>query len=226
MSLGTGIFSTAVLLSIVILFVVTKDRWSWKRITIWISSIAALLVVIGIVIGKYSDVLLDRPQPFTELGGIKLGASQADVKFMKGLPDAQCTDSEEKDWTLWAYKLTTESEGTPSWLVVTFKEGIGVWTVWIRSDNQTFTNAPMLDHINKWSSIEDIEKRFGPASTVHPSEDQLSRTYAYRKYNLKVDFEKGKLQDYRIYHPKQPDISDWSKTSKRTCTNKDGTDAT
>jgi hypothetical protein len=226
MSLGTGIFSAAVLLSIVILFVVTKDRWKWKRIVIGLFSVAVLLVIGAVVVGKWGEQIFDRPKPFTELGGIKLGASQADVKFLKGLPDAQCTDTEEKDWLLWAYRITADTGTTPTFLVVTFKEGVGVWTVWVRSDNQAFTDAPMLDHINKWSTIEDIDKRFGPPSSVRPSEDQLSRTYAYRKYNLKVDFEKGKLQDYRIYNPKQPEISDFSKTSKRVCKNKDGTDAT
>jgi hypothetical protein len=229
MTLGTGVFLSSILVSLVFLYSSTKDRWNWRKGVKRIGIGLTVLTCLGVATYFSWDPLqsiADRPKPFRELGGITLGASQADVKFLKGLPDVSCTDSVEKDWSLWAYKLTSEADTVPSWLVVTFMETHGAWTIYIRSDDASFRNAPELEHVNKYESLESIDKRFGPSSSVIPSEDGLSRTYAYRRYNLRVDFAKGQVTRYGIYyHPNKPDVVPLAPGSKRACIDKQGKDA-
>jgi len=229
MTLGTGIFLSVVVISIVMLFFITKDRWNWwkgfKRFAI------ALLVLICVGVAIYFawepiQTLVDRPKPFQELGGVKLGSSQADVKFLKGIPDTTCTDSATKDWSLWGYKLTADDK-SPTWQVITFKETHGVWSIYIGSPDNKFNQAPELDHVSQYSTWEAIDKRFGPASAVEPSEDGLSRMYAYHRYNLRVEFAQGHLTSYGIfYHPGDSDLSAFAPGSKRVCVNKDDKPAT
>jgi hypothetical protein len=226
MTLGTGIFLSAVVISIVMLFSITKDRWSWrkgfKRIGI------ALLVLICVGVAIYFawapiQAFVDRPKPFQELGGVKVGASQDDVKFLKGLPDAACTISTLKDWSLWAYRLTTAEDKSPTWLIVTFMGAHGAWSIYIRSDDAEFNQAPVLEHVDKFETVESINKRFGPATEIRPSDDGLSREYAFRRYNLRVAFTQGHVSNYGIfYHPNAPDMSPIAPDSKQTCVDKEG----
>ncbi len=53
MSIGTSIFLSVVLLSVVLLFITTKDRWNWKKIFLFFSSggiIARLLKYFGVLV--------------------------------------------------------------------------------------------------------------------------------------------------------------------------------
>jgi hypothetical protein len=109
-----------------------------------------------------------------------------------------------------------------SFLVVTFNGTYGAWSIYIGSPDAMFNKAPELDHVNKYATLESIDKRFGPASTIKPSDDGLSRDYAYRRYNLRVEFAQGQMTNYGIfYHPGQPDLSPFAPGSKRVCVNKD-----
>lgn len=36
MTLGTGLFLSALILSLVILYSVTRDRWNWRRLVFWV----------------------------------------------------------------------------------------------------------------------------------------------------------------------------------------------
>jgi hypothetical protein len=108
--------------------------------------------------------------------------------------------------------------------MVSFMGAYAVWSIYVRSDNGSFTNAPALDHVDQSSSMESINKRLGPASTITPSDDQLSRNFAYRRYTLRVSFAQGTVKDYGIYHPKRMDFTPWAPGSKRVCVDMEGKD--
>lgn len=75
MPLGTGLFLSALVLSLVILYAVTKDRWNWRRIALWstIGPLTAVLVISAVVylVGWWED----RPKPLESFYGIALRAS-------------------------------------------------------------------------------------------------------------------------------------------------------
>lgn len=91
MTLGTGVFLSSALLGFILLFVVTKDRWNWRKIGI---RLGILVIVIPAAIVGYLYLSDDVSRTFyrltaskqTELWGIKLGSSKADVLFLKGKP--------------------------------------------------------------------------------------------------------------------------------------------
>jgi hypothetical protein len=63
---------------------VIVDRWKWKRIVKWAVGLPVLLALIGAG-GFWAYFRYDeRPKPQTEFGGLKLGATEADVKFIRG----------------------------------------------------------------------------------------------------------------------------------------------
>ena len=98
MSLGTAIFLSAVLLSIVALFIATKDRWNWKKLVGWLFGVAAAVpIVAGVGFYVYSYIA-ELPKAQLSFCDIPLGATESDVKFLKGAP----TEVQEQDH--WIYK--------------------------------------------------------------------------------------------------------------------------
>ena len=219
--MGTGVFMAALLLSSVALFGITRDRWNWakvaKRIGIGAASLATALAVAYFSWGAIGH-FVHRPKPLQEFDGIKLGASESDVKFLRGTPDITCADPSDSKWRAWAYKLGSKDDiRVGPYFVVSFMDPDGAWSIRVTSIGGTTAILPNLDQVNEFSSLESIESRFGPPSTVNPSDDQLSRDYMFRAYNLRVTFAQGSITDYGIYHSKQPEISRPARDSKRFC---------
>src|SRR5215471_21450216 len=102
MSLGTSIFLSSLVLAFVALFIATKDRWSWKKIILWPF---AGLILIASGSWVYSTIEA-RPKIQTSFWDIPLGATEGDVKFLKGAPDAM---SKTKDKDTWEYVFKSGS---------------------------------------------------------------------------------------------------------------------
>jgi hypothetical protein len=89
MSIGLAIFLASVLLILVMLYGITKDRWRWRRIAklcalILITPVALTGAVIG---GLYVWRQLPATiYPQTEYAGLRLGISPDEVIYIKGYP--------------------------------------------------------------------------------------------------------------------------------------------
>jgi hypothetical protein len=89
MDLGTGIFLSTLVMAVVALYGITKDRWNWRRFAKRAALACLGLVLVGIVAGGgmylYSliPVAVSRQ---TEYAGVRLGMSQDEVRYIKGLP--------------------------------------------------------------------------------------------------------------------------------------------
>ena len=105
MTIGDGMFLSAIVLSLAALFVATKDRWNWTRIAKWglVLPLAGVLMIgVGVYLyGRWED----RPTQQTSFGDIALAASKADVKFARGEP-ASTNDPDR-----WSYTAGSGSAG-------------------------------------------------------------------------------------------------------------------
>jgi protein-S-isoprenylcysteine O-methyltransferase Ste14 len=87
MSVGLGIFLSSLVLSIVVLYGFTKDRWNWPKIArrtgLGVLTVAAL--VIGIWAGIYFwNQLPASLRTQTEYAGLRIGMAQDEVMYIKG----------------------------------------------------------------------------------------------------------------------------------------------
>jgi len=86
MELGTGIFVSSLFLGTVALFLFTKDRWNWKKVSLYVFGLPFTVILIGgggyYVYYQYEQ----RPTAQTEYMGLKLGMSKEDVLARWGLP--------------------------------------------------------------------------------------------------------------------------------------------
>ncbi len=186
MSVGTGIFLSAIFLGLILLYIYTRDRWRWRRIILWPLGFFLLAGTIG-GIWFYADQVIDRrPQKITEFWGIKLGASRADVLFLKGEPSAKRSNNN------WSYKPYSSLSD--------------VYTVYFKEDRVssilfTGTGGPTVRGLDVYASPDQMNLRFGPAPDISRSKDDLYRSYSFPTYNLALIYGRGKLDSYGLYDP-------------------------
>jgi hypothetical protein len=202
MTLGTSIFLSAVILSVVILFTMTKDRWNWKRIARWavFFSLGLVVIVLLTVAGRHLySMIEERPKPQTEFFGIPLQATVADVKFAAGEP----TIKEGEDY--WIYqKMSYFSKKIAAEYLVDFENG-RVWFILYRSykDNNYGTVHPRLLGFTFGSSYQEVIKKLGKPSSISNSSDDLEKTYSYDKLNVFFAFRQSAVYAYGIFNPQE-----------------------
>lgn len=185
MELGTGIFLSAILLGLVWLYVATKDRWNWKKVILWPMAILFGIVVTGSAGFYVNDWIESRPHKETGFWGIELGASRADVKFIKGDTPYESDDPER-----WVYKTDDNI-----YYFVSFKDG-RVRDI-MAADLKGYT--PKLQGIGSYSSFEDVVEKFGQPSDVSSSKDGLRRWFSFAKFNVGVAMEKNVVEAIAVY---------------------------
>lgn len=179
MTIGTGIFLAALVLSLTYLFVATKDRWRWKRLIV--GSIGALAAVVALAGGGLwgYNAWQDRVRPIDEINEIRLGMSKEDLVFFKGRP------SKEVDGD-WIYQDQSERVA----YTVSFKEG-GVESIMAIGDRHYL---PTFFGISSFSSTRDLERRLGPPDYVSASTDGTSRMLHYKALNLTFGYGRDQLE--------------------------------
>lgn len=190
MSLGDGIFLGALFLGLVLLYIATKDRWKWKAIfRRGAFVIVGAIAVIGLgafAYFKYSN----WPEAATGLGGVRIGASPADVKFSKGEPSKirsiTLTDPDGKshDEPLWIY------EGEHTYYVIYF--GKGSVTRILAGGDRLY--LPSIKGVSTYDSIESLISKLGEPSHVSRSKSDLERIYSFAKYNVAFTYSKGEME--------------------------------
>ena len=105
MTLGMGIFLSTLMLSAVIIYALTINRWDWRKI-IFRGFISVGVAVILSAIAVAVFILKDRFLPLAiqkEYAGVQLGMTMDEVKYAIGYPDAVLepnveTEGEMKGW--------------------------------------------------------------------------------------------------------------------------------
>lgn len=101
MSIGTGIFLSSLLLAIVILYGITKDRWPWRRM--FKRTGIGLLVFVVIGAAAVGALYLWNQLPArvglqTEYAGLRIGMSPDEVMYVKGYPPVVLEAEAEGEW--------------------------------------------------------------------------------------------------------------------------------
>jgi len=149
MTTGDAIFLSSLFLGLIALYIVTRDRWNWKKLILWLLGVPVGLVVVlwtSIYVNERMNKECDvsqntqsclmtltglpqkeapqkeAPQKETQFWGIQLGATVADVRFAKGVP----TDTDktgEKDAPGFFYQVDKKGDKYSAGYVVYFKKG-------------------------------------------------------------------------------------------------------
>lgn len=188
MELGTGVFLSAIFLGTVALYIATKDRWNWKKLLLWPFGIIIGLAVIGGSISYIYQQYENRPKKLTELWGISLTDTAADVKFKKGEP------TKRLDNDLWVYRPYQTMEGD---YVVYFMNDRVRSVIYFGP----MYNGPNVQGVGHYDSLPALETKLGSPSYVSRAKDELRRAYSFEKFNIVVQFAEGKASALGIYDP-------------------------
>ena len=112
MSIGTGIFLSSLLLAIVILYGITKDRWAWRRIVKRTVLALVGLIFLGALAGAgfYAwEQIPVRLQQQTKYANVRIGMSQDEVNYVKGYPP-QVQGPAETEGDLKGWKIIVETK--------------------------------------------------------------------------------------------------------------------
>jgi hypothetical protein len=86
-SIGMGIFLSSVILALVVLYAITKDRWRWRSIAGRIGLLAlGILVLAGVSASAFYVWSNLPPSVQTEYAGLRIGMKKDEVKYVKGYP--------------------------------------------------------------------------------------------------------------------------------------------
>ncbi len=194
MSLGTGIFLSALVLSLVIIYYVTRDRWNWRRIALWgiLGPLVVLLFVSGIGYAVFR--WQDQPRPIESFFGVALRSSEQDVRFMKGEPTKK-----EEDGT-WTYEIKDNSVGRS---VAAYQVGFRDHKVRyvFYAPNGYDPNKEYLFGFSEGTRLSLVNGKLGEPSDKSEKPDGSARLYSYRDYNAFFGFSKGVVEVYGIYDP-------------------------
>lgn len=181
MNLGTGIFLSTLLLSIVLLVIFTRDKWNWKKILLWTLGTP---IVIGLLWGggywaylKYQN----RPRKINEYWDIKFGMTREDVKFIKGAPKYEDSESLIYETYSSTHEILFSTSTKKAWLI--------------------FCTAGSCDDllgIGTWDTTEKLEKKLGDPSKIVVSKDGFKRTYFYNDYNVIFELRENRVKEIGI----------------------------
>lgn len=192
MELGTSIFLSSLVLSVVALFIATKDRWNWRRIFLWP---VAVLLVAGLATGLaiyISDSEEQGPPVLSGLWGVSLGTTEADVLFQKGEPLNKIeSDSIPGKTYEWVYFYRGDFGNQ---VRVRFVDGKVTAVLY-------YGKPPDSMGINRYATLSVLESSLGPATHIWRSADELSRWYSFDPFRTAVLFSKGEILGFGVYDP-------------------------
>ena len=100
MSLGLGIFLSSAVFALLILYWITRDRWQWRlmarRVGKTLAAFGVLAAIVGAAFYGYGEYQA-MPRRQDAYAGIKLGATMAEVLYLRGFPSAVLVEAEKSD---------------------------------------------------------------------------------------------------------------------------------
>ena len=199
MSVGLGIFLSALFLGFIFLFNKTKDRWNWKKIIlIWPLSIALIIGIVGGA-GLYISANYDRwikffikPETYNTYLDISLNGSESDVIFIKGNEGYTKKISVDKKDILYRFNESGRS------MNIRIKDN-KVWHVYCYSTE--YSRCPLLNQVGINDSGDFVTQSLGEPSQIFASDDNTRRIWIYEKWNIHLVLEKAHVLGLGIFEP-------------------------
>jgi hypothetical protein len=215
--LGTGIFLSSVVLAVVLLYGITKDRWSWRRIVKRTALVLLCTIVLGTVIGVgiYQwQQLPQKPERQTSYAGLRLGMTQDEVTYVKGYPPFILIEDEDKgfvqsvdatklekgkhvnDYQLWSYGANEH------YINVIFNPTrtavVNITCVSLK----TRFDCPYLAGVQDGDSEQDVLRKLGTptSSKIEGSTKEMT----YRDLNVRVRLTKERVYMLAVRDPSLP----------------------
>ena len=193
MSIGTGIFLSALFLGFIFLYISTKDRWSWKKIFLKIFKVIVIFCILCVGGGYVAYRVVNNPRPIKTFQGISLDDPKCEIKFKKGKPAEDAND-------VWVYYDEFDKNG---WIRVSFV-GFGN-SIFSISGSGIYIES--LNGLGHYSSLDDIVKKLGNPSSISYGADGLYRLYCFDKYNQYFCLGKNRVLYNGIYNPVYGEVS-------------------
>jgi hypothetical protein len=188
MTLGTGIFLAAIVMSLTALFIATKDRWNWKKIAL----VALGLFVVAPALGLLGIFVYDRqesdpaPKPTTSYWGIEFDVSADDVVFLKGQP------KEKKDDT-WTYNV---DDGLYNYeVLIGFKNGR---VTFVSALGASIPYDLRLHGLGLGSPVSEVVAKLGTPQNPKKAAVEGYRVYEYEALNTFYVLAEGKVTQLGI----------------------------
>jgi hypothetical protein len=185
MGVRTAMLLALVFTGIVALYLETRDRWNWAKLSRRL--ILGLMLLVGVVGGWIYWSSLPPTSPASELWGISLGASKSDVLFLKGEPSVIV----EPD--TWIYALSRNRTYR-----VAFGDADEVVRIVVVSGPGFGSGAPFFG-IRTGFGGQRLVDRLGEPTRVLRSPDDLRRAYLYDHLNAVFILEQSVVVSYGIY---------------------------
>lgn len=212
MSIGLGIFLSALLMSIVYLYKSSLENIRWIRVLkisiVLFIILPAIIFLLVFLYGMHSEPTMqpskvyNKPQEISsakllKYSGIKLGNSLDDVSFLKGNPTSKQTTGETT--ASWWYEDSNKR------LVIEFTADNVVRAVSCIGVNEFA--CPKISYIGIGSSYDDIIRIFGTPANGYIDSDDGTRSLYYIQYNSIFVLKKAKvvqlgilLSDYDVVY--------------------------
>jgi hypothetical protein len=188
MTLGTGVFLSSLFLGLIFLYIVTRDRWKWKKIVFRSTALVVGLAIIGSA-GFYAYTsYADRAQRAESLWAVSIGETESDVKFAKGEP-SKISDSSANNDIRWLYEMEDVGHAV-------YFQGRKVTRVIALAKERR--DLPSVSGISPHASLDDIINKLGPPSYVSRSKNELSRIYSFAKFNVAFGIEQGEIKSVAV----------------------------
>jgi hypothetical protein len=191
MELGTGIFLSSLVLSIVLLYGFTKDRVRWGRFFKYAGIALAVLIIPIFSTFWILEAWRQRRQPLAEISGISLGDRDQDLLFRIGEPEYTCRSTDGKN----VKRIFRQDESGRALFVISDADKI-VQRLQIKGDR--FDRAKNA-RVTEWDDETSLIEKWGTPDEMFTSGDFL-RHYVYKRYNLIIELFKNRVQSVTIFN--------------------------
>ena len=138
----------------------------------------------------YSKYAEDQPKFQCKFSGISLWVPKSELIFQKGQP------TQDKDSLL----IYSTGGSNPTYLVRMTASG-NARSVLAAVDLDKGFALPNLQGIGNYSTIADIESKFGKTENVSSNKDGTRRLFSYLKYGIVVGMKKGTVTPVGVLDP-------------------------
>lgn len=190
MSVGEGIFFGLALLSLVALYVATKDRWRWRRTMFWVCVLFTAWLVTLLGLHGFAQYSNSRPHYQTGFWELQPGMTTEELVFRKGQPT-------ERSDRWWLYFDDADKVG----YVVGMKDGKTRFIQAVTRDGDS-VYLPSLQGINYRSSPDDLNAKFGEPDGLSVSGDGTRRQLSFSKYGVSFQLQKNRVTSVGVFDPK------------------------